>query len=381
MNRTERDALLSVLLAAALFGSVAPVAKTLLSGIAPVTLAGLFYLGAGLGLGILRMGLSTHISCEAAVSRGDLPWIIVMILSGGVVGPILLMFGLSAIPAGTASLLLNGELVMTALIAWLFFHEPLNRRMTLAILTILVASIVLTVDPAAPFGYAPAALLIVAACFCWGIDNNATGRISGKDPAALVIIKGLGAAAVSFLIAIMAAEPLPPLSLVPGALIAGMLGYGCSILFFVRAIRILGAARTGSLFAAAPFIGVVVSFLVLGEVPGLPEYLAIVLMASGAWLIVTERHGHLHVHAVQVHDHRHTHPDSHHDHEHPGMKTSIDHAHPHQHEACTHEHPHTPDLHHCHEHDRNVIALTGQPEEEGNHNSGVPEEETPVIDR
>lgn len=337
-----------------MFGSVVPVAKTLLSGAGPVTLAGMFYLGAGIGMLFYKLlNRNKHNNNdEAPLCRNDIPWLILIITAGGVIAPILLLTGLTAVPAGTASLLLNGELVMTALIAVIFFHEPLGKRSGTAIIIIVIASLLLSFDPNEEFGITPAAILIIGACVCWGIDNNATGGISAKDPVTIVIIKGIGAGIISLLLACIIGEhtQIDGMPLIIIALIAGFLGYGVSILFFVKAIRTLGAARTGALFATAPFIGMITSLIFLSEIPNIQIILAFILMVAGVIFITTENHIHIHRHMPLVHNHRHTHNDGHHTHTHLNGNSTLEHAHMHSHEQIVHIHEHMPDIHHIHEH-------------------------------
>lgn len=344
----------SALLAALLFGVMTPVSKYLLPSIGPIMIAALYYLGTGSGLCIIRcfgMLLNPHREqTEAPVSGRDIPWLAVATICGGIIGPILLMVSLMTVPAGTASLLLNAELVMTTLIAILWFREPSDTRTWIAILLVISASLILSYNPEEKFGLSVGAIGIILACICWGVDNNATRIISGKDPVTLTIIKGLVAGSCSLILALLSGESFPGIEIILIALIAGFLGYGLSILLFIRSLRILGAARTGSLFACAPFIGVIISVLFLRENPEIFPVLSLPFMIAGVLLIITEHHGHRHAHTGGVHDHRHRHDDSHHLHTHTGRAESVVHAHVHTHTPIEHEHPHTPDMHHHHTH-------------------------------
>lgn len=351
MHRSEKNAVISAISAAVLFGMVIPFSKLLLTGIGPVTLAALLYLGAGIGLLIIT-GITNQrgVRIEAGVTRDDLPWIMVIVIAGSIIGPILLMTGLSSVPAGTASLLLNGELVMTIILAGLFFAEPLGRRTILATGLVLTGGLILSFDPGGSFGFSTGTTLVLGACLCWGIDNNVCRLLSGKDPAVIGIIKGIGAGVFGIFLATGLGEPLPSLILIGSACLIGLCGYGFSILLFIRSLRVLGAVRTGSLFALAPFIGVIASYPVLGEVPGIQTLISLPLMAGGVYLIASEYHTHLHSHSHPGHDHRHTHHDAHHTHVHEVIPPG-EHAHPHHHIPITHSHDHTPDLHHHHSHD------------------------------
>lgn len=350
MQRSDHPALIGAITAALLFGIVVPISKTLLIGTGPITLAALLYMGAGAGLLLLKIIRPQQTGQEAPVTRRDIPYLAVIVFAGSVMGPILLMTGLTTVPAGTASLLLNAELVMTGMIASFFFSEPLGRRVGLAMTSVVIGGLILSVDPAGAFGISAGAVLILGACFCWGIDNNVTRSLSGKDPASVVIIKGMCAGIVGLILAALIGESLPPYQVILYILITGFFGYGLSLVLFIRSLRTLGAVRTGSLFALAPFIGAGISWIFLGEVPGYQVFVSFLFMAVGVYLIATEDHHHLHSHMRINHDHRHRHDDGHHTHSHLGLN-SGDHSHLHQHDLMTHDHHHTPDLHHYHNHE------------------------------
>ena len=340
------------LLAAMLFGLSAPLSKLLLAQVDPLPLASLLYLGAGLGVGLVLLGQRVRGSqTEAGLTRQDFPWLVTAILAGGVGAPIGILYGLQATPAATASLLLNFEVVATAGIAALAFREHTGRRTWLAVGAITAASVLLSLDPSAGWGFSTGALLILAACVLWGIDNNATGRISLKDPKRIVTVKGLAAGSVSAVLALSVGQTFPSGMAVVYGLTLGAISYGASIVLFVRALRSLGAARTGALFGTAPFLGMGLSLLVFREAPDLTFYLSLPIMLLGAWLLTTEKHGHIHIHVPLEHDHAHEH-DAHHQHAHEaavGAKTR--HSHPHRHEPMMHDHPHRPDAHHRHDHE------------------------------
>jgi drug/metabolite transporter (DMT)-like permease len=251
------------LLSAALFGASAPLAKLLLGDLEPVLLAALLYLGSGLALLIVkgyRRLRNPGSNIEASLGRSDLPWLAGAILAGGVAAPIVLLFGLRITPAATASLLLNFEALATTLIAALAFRRNRSPGWW-AILTITVASILLTLQPTAGWGISLGAIGILAACVLWGIDNNLTTNISAKDPLTIVMTKGLVAGSFSLLIALIIGNDPPGWMIVIQALILGSLSYGLSITLFVYAMRGLGAARTSALFGTAPLAGIALSFL------------------------------------------------------------------------------------------------------------------------
>lgn len=349
MQRSDQSAILAAVSAAVLFGIVIPISKILLPGTGPVTLAALLYLGAGIGLLLMRAIAPKKPGVESRVTRRDLPYLAVIIVAGSIVGPILLMTGLTQVPAGTASLLLNAELIMTVLIASVFFSEHLGSRVIAAVISVFIGGLIVSVDISGGFGLSPGAVLILGACFCWGIDNNVTRVLSDRDPATIVILKGIFAGIFGLFLGIFLGESLPSPTLMVMILITGFIGYGLSLILFIRSLRVLGAVRTGSLFALAPFVGVLVSWIIPGEIPGYQVLLSLPFMMLGVFLIITEHHQHLHSHYQISHDHRHQHLDGHHTHVHPGSE-NPEHAHIHQHEQQAHSHDHTPDLHHHHDH-------------------------------
>jgi drug/metabolite transporter (DMT)-like permease len=358
--RTQLLPVLKALAAALLFGINAPLSKILLAPsalgeVAPIPLAALLYLGSGLGalalLALQRRDLT--VESEARLQRSDAPWLAGALLAGGVAAPIVLMFSLQVTPGATASLLLNFEGVATTLIAALAFREAVGRRVWTAMALITAASIVLSWEPGGRLGMSLGALGVLAACVLWGVDNNFTRNISAKNPLTIVAIKGLGAGLFSLMLALLVRQPLPGIWAALGAMILGSVSYGLSITFFILALRDLGAARTSALFSSAPFIGALISILILNESVGSQFAGALALMLIGTVLLVTERHAHEHRHSFLVHEHRHRHDDAHHGHEHQPREIPPGgwHSHPHEHPSQTHEHPHTPDLHHRHEHE------------------------------
>jgi drug/metabolite transporter (DMT)-like permease len=289
---------------------------------------------------------------EAHLSRGDLPWLAGAVLAGGIGAPIILLLGLERTPASTASLLLNFEGVATTLIAITFFKESIDRRITWAIGLVTLASIVLTWT-GGNWGITLGALGVIGACFLWGLDNNFTRHISAKNPLAIVGIKGLGTGTFSLFLCLLIRQQLPALNIALLAMLLGSISYGISIQLFIVALRSLGAARTSTLFGIAPFIGVILSLILLQEKPQILFWAAVPVMVAGAWLMLTEKHAHFHIHEPMVHDHRHSHPDEHHSHD-PQEGTPLmngSHTHDHRHERLEHEHAHFPDLHHRHEHE------------------------------
>ena len=339
------------LASAALFGASTPFAKLLLGEVDPWLLAGLLYLGSGLSLGIVHLGRrSLGIEPpEASLRRADLPWLAAVILAGGIIGPVLLMLGLSVTAASSAALLLNLEGLATMGIAWAVFRENTDRRIVLGALCILAGAVLLSWQGAAG-GVGWGALAIVGACLAWGIDNNLTRKLSAADPVQIAMLKGLVAGAVNLGLALWHGATLPAVGPLLGAGVVGFLGYGVSLVLFVLALRHLGAARTGAYFSMAPFIGAVLALMLFGE-PLTARLIAVaVLMGVGLYLHLAEHHEHEHEHEELVHEHAHVH-DEHHRHEHgPDVLTREPHVHVHRHAPMVHRHAHFPDLHHRHTH-------------------------------
>ncbi|HDQ73911.1 MAG TPA: DMT family transporter [Chloroflexi bacterium] len=354
MNRNLSRPVLEAIAAAVLFGASAPLAKILLDDVEPIPLAAFLYLGSGLGLMLFR-GVHRRLAHvddrEAKIRRSDLPWLIGAIFAGGIAAPIILMFGLRATPASTASLLLNFEGVATTLIAGLAFREALGRRTWWAVALITLAGILLSWETG-EWGISPGMLGVLGACILWGIDNNFTRNISAKDPVAIVTVKGVASGAFSLTLALALGNSLPDFPTVLGAMALGSLCYGLSIVLFVRAMRSLGAARTGALFGTAPFVGAALSFPLCGEAVSIKFLMVLPLTVTGVALLTNEEHDHLHHHKPVDHEHRHRHDDEHHIHRHtkPGWNPALIHVHSHIHEQIEHLHPHTPDIHHRHTH-------------------------------
>jgi drug/metabolite transporter (DMT)-like permease len=346
-------------LAAILFGAATPLSKAFLGEVHPIVLAGLLYLGAGLGTALILGARSVFVPGDAAragrrLERRDALALVGAVLAGGVLAPIVMLYGLRATPAATASLLLNFEVVATALIATALFREALGRRVWLAVALITTAGCILAWRADEPWGISTGAVGIILACVLWGFDNNLTRIVSANDPIMIVCIKGMGAGVFSLVLGMVVGAEIPSVRVSAAAIALGSVSFGASISLYIRALRDLGAARTGALFGVAPFFGALLSMVIFSEVPGALVLASFPLMAAGAALLLVEAHRHVHRHPELVHDHRHTHDDGHHDHVHDPDEplTGTYHSHPHRHEATTHDHPHAPDLHHRHEHPR-----------------------------
>ncbi|MBK7648320.1 MAG: EamA family transporter [Betaproteobacteria bacterium] len=338
------------LAAAGLFGIGTPLSKLLLAQVSPWLLAALLYLGSGIGLWLMRQ---IRRSPKVHLDRGDWRWLAAATVAGGMIGPVLLMIGLSAMPASGASLLLNAEGVLTALLAWFVFHENFDRRIALGMLAIVAGALVLSWPSDAQFSGAWPALAILGACFAWAIDNNLTRKVALADASFIAMVKGLVAGITNLVLALLAGALWPAPGVVAQAALLGFASYGASLTLFVIALRHLGTARTGAYFSVAPFFGTLLAILLLNE-PVTPQLLvAGLLMALGVWLHLSEQHEHGHRHEALEHTHEHVHGenDSHHDHEHPGpVLSGTRHTHRHQHAPIEHAHSHFPDAHHAHKH-------------------------------
>ncbi len=340
--------------AATLFGLSTPFAKLLVRDIPPVALAGLLYLGAFFGLAgflvVRRVASGRRITSSSALRRSDMPWLAGAVLSGGILAPISLMVGLTLISGFSASLLLNLEGVATAVIAAMLFKENLGGRIVVALVCMTSAGVLLSWDPSQGTWNIVGLLLLILAGLGWGLDNNLTRNICGRDPVQIALVKGGVAGSASLAIAIVLGSGVLIDAQIVWALMLGALSYGASLVFFVLALQGLGASRTAVFFSLGPFVGAVVSVIVLREWLGWVVVPAIALMALGVLALVYERHSHVHGHERTTHAHVHTHGDANHDHRHVGSIREP-HSHEHTHEAVVHGHVHWPDIHHRHDHD------------------------------
>ena len=338
------------LAAAALFGASTPLAKSLGLSLSPILLAGLLYLGSGVGLAGVRLVRDRGWK-PSELTPSEWPWLLGAIVFGGILGPVALMFGLTRTSGATASLMLNLESVLTALLAWLVFRENADRRIVLGMLAIVLGGVALSWSGGGATTHDWTGPLAVAlACLCWGIDNNLTRKVSGSDALFIAGTKGLIAGLVNCGLALSIGAQVPAVAQLLPILLVGFLGYGISLVMFVLALRGLGSARTGAYFSTAPFLGAAIALLVLGESVTVAFWIASALMAVGVWLHLTERHAHEHQHEATEHGHWHVH-DEHHQHEH-GFEwdPKVPHSHVHAHRPLRHSHAHFPDVHHWHRH-------------------------------
>jgi drug/metabolite transporter (DMT)-like permease len=346
-NGPERGVLIGFA-AAVSFGIAAPVAKLLLEDAPPQLLAGLLYLGATLLLlgAVPLRGRSR----EARLRRSDVPRLLALALTGGIVAPVLLLVGLERVSGSTGSLLLNLEGPFTLILGVVIFGEYIGRRATLGAALVFGAAALLSLagplGAADPFG----AACIAAACLLWGVDNNITQSLTLRDPFSIVLVKVSIAAVVNVSLAFALGAALPDLVILAGALGLGAISYGASIVLDAYALRILGAARESVIFATAPFVGAVIAIPLLAETLNTADAIAAGAMIAGIALMLNERHAHHHVHESLTHEHIHVH-DAHHRHDHDtGVPSDEPHSHVHEHSELAHSHPHVSDLHHRHRH-------------------------------
>ena len=344
LSRAQATAVAAALGAAALFGMTVPLAKRTLVGQSPWLLAGLLYLGSGVGLGILAAVQRRRWT----VAGPDLKWLGGAILSGGVVAPVLLMLGLARETASGASLLLVTEGVLTSVIAWFAFREHFDRRVLLGFLAITAGAVLVLADSGRHGIPLVPALSVLGACLFWAIDNNFTRKVALADAPQLAALKGLIAGVTNTCLAVAAGASWPTPGTAAYVGLLGFLGYGASLVLFVIALRGLGAARTSAYFATGPFVGAAAAVALFGESASAWLLAAGLLMIVGVWLHLTESHSHEHEHAALVHDHFHAH-DDHHRHHEDGAAV-VPHAHPHRHGRLRHRHGHFPDAHHSHDH-------------------------------
>lgn len=347
----------AALAAALLFGAGTPLAKLLLADASPWMLAGLLYLGSGVGLGLYRLARRAP-----RVRLGDsarLP-LAGAVLLGGVIAPVLLMIGLTHLPATGASLLLNAEGVFTAVIAWVVFRENVDRRVLAGMALIVAGAVLLTATDGIALGSWLPSLAVLGACACWGVDNNLTRMVALADASWLAAVKGLVAGPTNLVLAVVLGAVWPSPAISAASMTVGLAAYGISLVLFIVGLRHVGTARAGAYFSVAPFFGAVLA-VTLGEPVGPTLVAAAALMAAGVWLHLRERHEHDHIHEPLTHEHWHTHgaeptgrhhdPAGHHDHDHPDpVPVGTRHQHLHTHAAATHAHPHYPDSHHRHRH-------------------------------
>lgn len=335
----------------AIFFGISPVAcKAIVGEMSPSLLAGLLYLGSGLGLTgfVYYQKLETR-QILSSLTRRQWGYLVGAILSGGVAAPIFLAYGILYGTATEVSLLLNFEAVATTLLAWMIFREHIGQRVWIGKVFIIGASILVILTGSAIIQFSLPGLCVLVACSLWGIDNNLTRELETLPPSFLACIKGWSAGLLNVFIALTLFKSHATPFQVTGALAIGALSYGVSLVLFIQALREIGSARTSTWFASGPFIGAILSVIVLGERPPGEFWVAAMVMLFGMFFLFGEKHRHSHRHKRLAHSHPHTH-DEHHLHEHDPIENEGEHAHFHVHEPIEHVHVHWPDIHHRHSH-------------------------------
>ncbi len=337
----------AAIIAAFLFGASAPVAKVLVATTSPLMLGATLYLGAGMGLTAVRLARGAR-QDEAGLRRKDVPTLVAIAMAGGLLAPLLLLVGLGRVSGVTGSLLLNLEGPLTVLLAVVWFGDYVGLRAGTGIAAMMLGAATLAMTAGVTTPDALGTLAVVGACLGWAIDNNLTQLLSLRDPLEIAQVKGLVGGGTALAIALSTGQAIPPFPSLVAGLVLGFVSYGLSVVLAVYAMRSIGVAREAALFSSAPFMGVVLSVLMLHESVGVRELAALASMLTGLALMATERHSHRHRHEALGHDHRHTH-DLHHQHAHAADDPPGEpHAHEHTHEPLDHEHPHAQDVHHRH---------------------------------
>jgi drug/metabolite transporter (DMT)-like permease len=337
---------LLALTAAVLFGISTPLVQKFGSGVGAFTTAAILYAGAAVAGGLLRQ----RVEREARVVFGDIRRLLAMAAAGAVIGPVALAWGLQRTSGTSASLMLTLEALFTAVLAWRMYHETMDRRVWTAMLLLLAGGILLVLDQARDGGARLWGLLaVLVATVAWGLDNTLSRMLAERDPGQVVLAKAVLGATATSILAVGFGEPLPTLGATLGLFAVGAAGYGLSLRFYLLAQRAFGAARTGSVFAFAPFIGAALAVVLGDQSTSWLMATGSALMLAGVVLHLVESHGHEHGHDVTEHEHAHRHDDGHHDHVHVPMPTDA-HSHRHRHKPLWHAHSHVPDAHHAHRH-------------------------------
>ena len=340
-------AIFLVILAAILFGSASPLSKLILKSLSPFQLAGFLYLGAALGV-TPRLIVKKNFTPLWRIAPRSRRLLIGAIACGGVLGPLALLFGLKIGQASSVSLWLNLELVFTALLGHWLFHDHLNRTGWIGLTGIVAASLILTGGGGPPA--AKSGLLVALACLCWGFDNHFTALIDGITPSESTFWKGIVAGSVNLGIGLASSPYAASWQLTCAALVVGVFCYGISIVFYITATQTLGATRGQMFFSTAPFFGMALSFLMLGEMIRPVQLMAALLVVVSLFMLFIGKHSHFHSHRSIKHEHRHEHDDGHHTHVHPELRRVKGHIHAHEHAESEHSHSHLPDIHHRHKH-------------------------------
>lgn len=284
MQQNIRKGIGLAVLAAALYAINAPFSKMLLKHMPPTLMAGLLYIGAGLGMAVIALirKIKKTERAESKLTKAELPYTVAMILLD-IAAPVCLLVGLRATTAANAALLNNFEIVATAIIALMVFREKISPRLWLGILLVTISCALLSFEDITSLQFSYGSLFVLLAAVCWGFENNCTRKISSKDPLQIVLLKGIFSGFGSIIIGLCIGERITVLQSVPGVLGLGFVAYGMSIYFYVYAQRLLGAARTSAYYAIAPFLSTGLSLAVFREVPSGAYFAALAFMIAGAW--------------------------------------------------------------------------------------------------
>lgn len=330
-----------------LFGVSTPISKYLLTYFNEFQLAGLLYLGAAVGT-LPSIIFKEEVQALKRIDKKNALYILGSIGFGGILGSVLLLFGLRFSQASSVSLWLNLELVATAILGVVFFKDHLDKNTWIGIIITFCAGILLTYNEGS--SGIIAVLFISMACICWGLDNHFTALIDGITATQITFLKGIVTGLMNFAIGMVIDGDLPSYQIILGAIVLGVFSYGISIVLYIKSAQHLGATRSQVIFSSAPFFGFLSSWWILSEQIGIMHIITALLMGFAIWLIIQTSHKHQHSHDELNHIHVHTHDDEHHDHGHSRKQVTLRHIHKHKHEKTKHDHPHFPDLHHRHDH-------------------------------
>jgi drug/metabolite transporter (DMT)-like permease len=344
----HKTPILMALLSAILFGAATPASKLLLGGLTPFQLAGLLYLGAAIAVAPAALKSGGFALPPRADRRNQL-LLAGAILFGGILGPVALLFGLRLAEAASVSLWLNLELAATAILGAVLFRDRLSPKGWFGVAAAILASMIVAWAPGNAGFHA--GFLVFIACVCWGLDNHFTVLIDGITASQSTLWKGVVAGIINISIGVTLAPITVGIQPITIALIIGALSYGASIVLYIRSAQVIGATRAQVIFASAPFFGVALSVIFLGESLSIIYAIATPLFLLGVGLLLIDSHSHSHSHEATTHVHFHRHDDGHHTHTHANQEFSGSHIHKHTHEPVRHSHPHWPDIHHRHKHE------------------------------
>lgn len=284
INKTKNSAVLFAFIAATFYALSTPFSKLLLTNLDGTILAGLLYLGAGIGmLAILLVYKAFNLDAsEISLGKSELKYIIAMVLLD-IAAPIFLMAGLSMSSAANVSLLNNFEIVTTTMVASLVFHEKISKSLGIGIALVTLSTMILSFQSEGSLSFSIGSVFVLLACLSWGLENNCTRMLSSKDPKQIVVIKGFGSGLGALGIGLFIGKSLPEPKLLIAALVLGFIAYGFSVYLYVLAQRSLGASKTSAFYAVAPFIGAAASIVVFRELPGLNFWIALAVLAVGTY--------------------------------------------------------------------------------------------------